>query len=321
MTGNFLKVFAVSSAISAVFLILSARAYATDPARMIAACPAWPAHCEINLKGEVYKIQHTLHLNPLTMRLTNGVLDASGLPDGEPAILVSSDGSGQPESYDTAANSIDHIVLTGQPKADGIVLDNKNDDNIRTSAITLENVSISGFRRGLTFGSHAYVFGLSHVQIHNNATGLYTIPNAVDAGERITLEDVNVFNNALGVDDEGGMELDWLGSRLDYNTTTAVISGLWSFDGHIEISPPHTPPIRLHALVGQPAGSLFMTGGSFVIVSQSDGKASSDYWVQSDSPYSAIQFPAHTYGVRGKIAVMNGPAPVYGPALPAFTPN
>ncbi|MFT8802210.1 MAG: hypothetical protein ABF812_09500, partial [Gluconobacter cerinus] len=102
---------------------------------------------------------------------------------------------------------------------------------------------------------------------------------------------------------------------------TAVISGLWSFDGHIEISRPHSPPLRLLALVGQPAGSLFMTAGSFVIVSQSDGKASSDYWVQSDSPYSAIQFPARTYGVRGKIAVMNGPAPVYGPALPAFNPN
>ncbi|KXV44595.1 hypothetical protein AD943_02715 [Gluconobacter roseus] len=320
MTGNFLKVFGILSAIPAVFCILTAHADAADPARMIAACPAWPAHCKIDLKGQVYKIQHTLHLNPLTMRLTNGVLDASGLPDGEPAILVSSDGPGQPESYDTAADSIDHIVLTGQPKADGIVLDNRNDDNIRMAAITMENVSISGFRRGLTFGSHAYVFGLSHVQIHNNATGLYTVPNAVDAGERITLEDVNVFNNTLGVDDEGGMELDWLGSRLDYNAMTAVISGLWNFDGHIEIAPPHVPPIRLHALVGQPAGSLFITPGSFVIVSQSGGQASSDYWVQSDSPYSAIQFPAHTYGVRGKIAVMNGPAPVYGPALPPYNP-
>ncbi|MBS1074608.1 hypothetical protein JK176_06910 [Gluconobacter sp. Dm-73] len=321
MQVHSLKILAVASMVAVSISTSPAIARPNDPAAMIAACPAWPAHCRVDLNGRVYRLQNTLHLNPLTTTLTNGVLDASSLPDGQPAILVSSDGKGQPESYDTASNSIDHLVLTGQSKADGIVLDNKDDDNIRAAAITLENVSISGFRRGLTFGNHAYVFGLSHVQIHNNATGIYTIPNPSDAGERIALEDVNVFNNTLGVDDEGGMELDWLASRLDYNATTAFISGPWTFDGHIELAPPQTPPIRLHALVGKPAGSLYMTTGSIILVNQSGGKASSDYWVQSDSPYSTIQFPAQTYGVRGKIGIMNGPAAVYGPAFPAFNPH
>lgn len=321
MTGHPLKVLVISGIMTVVLSTCLANAHPSDPATMIAACPAWPVHCRVDLKGQVYKLQNTLHLNPLTTTLTNGILDASGLLDGKPAIVISSDGKGQPESYDTAANSIDHLVLTGQPKADGIVLDNEDEDNIRAAAIMLENISISNFRRGLTVGNHAYGFGLSHVQIHNNATGIYTIPNPVDAGERIALVDVGVFNNTLGVDDEGGMELDWLASRLDYNAMTAFISGPWTFDGHIEISPPHAPPIRLHALVGKPAGSLYMTTGSIILVNQSDGKASSDYWAQSDSPYSVIQFPAQTYGVRGKIGIMNGPAAVYGPALPAFTPR
>ncbi|MFT8989299.1 MAG: hypothetical protein ABF959_03125 [Gluconobacter albidus] len=318
MTGHLLKVLAIAG-MSA--LALPTAAHANDPAAMLAACPSWPTLCRVDLQGKVYKIRETLHLNPLTTTLTNGTLDASGLPDGKPAIIISSDGKGQPESYDTAANSIDHLILTGQPKADGIVFDNEDDDNIRAAAITLENISISNFRRGLTFGNHSYGFGLSHAQIHNNGTGIYTIPNPVDAGERIALIDVGVFNNTLGVDDQGGMELDWFSSHLDYNATTAFISGPWTFDGHIEIAPPHTPPIQLHALVGKPAGSLYITTGSIILVSQSGGKASSDYWVQSDSSYSAIQFPAQTYGVRGKIGIMNGPAAVYGPALPTFNPH
>ena len=321
MTGHLLKILVVSGIMTTGVSTCLATAHSVDPATMIAACPTWPSHCRIDLKGQVYKLQDTLRINPLTMTLTNGVLDASGLSDGKPAIIISSDGKGQPESYDTAANSIDHLVLTGQPKADGIVFDNEDEDNIRAAAITLENISISNFRRGLTVGNHAYGFGLAHAQIHNNATGIYTIPNPVDAGERIALVDVGVFNNTLGVDDEGGMELDWLASRLDYNATTAFISGPWTFDGHIELAPPQTPPIRLHALVGKPAGSLYMTTGSIILVNQSGGKASSDYWVQSDSPYSSIQFPAQTYGVRGKIGIMNGPAAVYGPALPAFNPH
>lgn len=308
-------------ALTASACLASPSAYATSLEDKITACSsAESGNCVINLEGAKYKITQTIKINPLRMTLQNGVIDASGIPDGQPAILVSSDGY-SPDSYDTAGNSINHIVLTGQSNADGIMLNNEDDNYIRAAAITLENISVSGFRRGLVFGNHAYGFGVSHAQIHNNATGLYTIPHPVDAGERISFSDVGIFNNTVGIDDEGGMELDWTGSRWDYNGTTAIISGLFTFDGHIEISPPSSPTLSFKALEGQVAGALYMSAGSFVLVNQSGGQASSDYWATSTSPYNVVQFPVNTYGVKGHINVMQGPASVYGPSLPAFKPN
>ncbi|WP_264815081.1 hypothetical protein, partial [Acidomonas methanolica] len=297
-----------------------AAAAAPGPAEMLRACEHGAPLCIVDLHGQRYRLTETLRIDPLHMTLRNGVLDAAGLARGSAAILVTSDGDAA-ESYDTAPNSLDHLELLGADGVDGIVFDNKDDSNIRAADLTVENVSVSGFRRGITFGNHAYGVGLSHMQVHNNEIGIYTVPHAVDAGERITFEDTGIFNNRIGIDDEGGMEIDWLGCRWDYNGTTAIIAGLFTFDGHIETEISSHPVIELRAVEGQIAGALYMSAGSFVLMNHSGGKAGGDYWISSTSPYNAVQFPASTYGVRGRVAVMQGPGAVYGPALPAFRPR
>lgn len=283
-------------------------------------CYSGHGPCIINLSGRTVHLTHGVVINPLRVTLQDGRIDASALPPGEAALTISTD-SETVSDYGSFLHYIKGIRLIGNENADGIVFNSVHNDNILAAAMTLENMSISGFRRGITFANHCYGFGLSHIQIFNNKTGIYTMPAVQDAGERITFVDVGVFNNQLGIDDEGGFEMDWVGGHWDYNGRTAILSALVEFDGHIEIGPSTQPVIELRALPNMVASQLYMTPGSFVMVNGYNGKPTSDAWILSNSPYNVVQFPFNTWGVTGREGVMKGPGKVQAPVSGSFTPH
>lgn len=293
---------------------------ARDLPAALQSCYAGHGTCVLNLGGRTVHLAHGILINPLRVTLQDGRIDASALPAGGAAITVSTDSETTPD-YGTFVHYIKGIRLIGNENVDGIVFNSVHHNNILAAAMTLESMSISGFRRAITFANHSYGFGLSHIQVFNNKVGIYTVNGAEDAGERMTFVDVGVFNNQLGIDDEGGFEMDWLGGHWDYNSKTAILSALVEFDGHIETGPSDQPVIELRALPNMVAAQLFMTPGSFVMVNGYNGKPTADAWISSHSEYNIVQFPFNTWGVTGKMGVMQGPGKVIGSAIGTFIPH
>ncbi|MEZ7137733.1 hypothetical protein, partial [Komagataeibacter sp. SM21] len=129
---------------------------------------------------------------------------------------------------------------------------------------------------------------------------------------RSTFSGGTIYNNAFaGIDEESCWEFDFEGTSFDFNGQQMILRGGTSFTGHIENADTGKPEIVLGALVGVPAGSLYMSAGSSITVDGWDPRhPKQPCFVQTTLPYNNIKIPATLYGFGGTQGAVCGPGKV-----------
>ncbi|GBR11009.1 hypothetical protein AA21952_3238 [Acetobacter oeni LMG 21952] len=178
--------------------------------------------------------------------------------------------------------------------------------------MTLVNVSVQGFNHGITLGNNVWGVDMFNVIIGNGNTGIYTLPHPHNAGERSTFAGGTIYNNAVaGIDEDSCWEFDFQGTSFDFNAQQMILRGPTSFTGHIENTDTGKAEIVLGALIGVPAGSIYMSAGSTITVDGWDpGKPKQRCYVETSLPYNNIKVPATLYGFGGKEGAVCGPGKV-----------
>ncbi|MDN7352442.1 hypothetical protein [Acetobacter senegalensis] len=305
-----MKVFACLTTLG-LFMPLAA-ALADDSADLqdeLNSCYAGKRSCLFDLQGKTKTLTRALKINPDLVTIKNGTFECA-MKNGT-CFYVSQEGF--PRAQKESINKLENITLHGNKSIDGITMnytDNKN-HNINAE-ITLSSVSIQGFNHGLSFGDNVWGVDMFNVIIGNGNIGIYTQPGAYNAGERSTFVGGTIYNNAIaGIDEESCWEFDFEGTSFDFNTQQMILRGPTSFTGHIENSETEKPEIVLSALVGVPAGSLYMSPGSTITVDGWDAKnPKQPCYVETSLPYNNIKIPATLFGFGGTNGAVCGPGKI-----------
>lgn len=87
-----------------------------------------------------------------------------------------------------------------------------------------DNVDISGFKYGYSFGNNTWVTLFSNAAIHDNYDGLYDGGGQTNSGEEMMITDSLIFNNMHDGLDLNNINNEWVmkGGSLDYNGNVGV---------------------------------------------------------------------------------------------------
>ncbi|NHO33188.1 hypothetical protein [Acetobacter fallax] len=276
---------------------------------MLDACYAGKRSCVIDLQGATKTLNKTLKINPELATIRNAIFECR-MTSGT-CLYVSQDGF--PHLDNAAIHRLESITLKGNKSIDGITM-NYNDNNtfVINATITLMSVSIQGFNHGITLGNNVWGVDMFNVLIGNGNTGIYTLPNPHNSGERSTFAGGTIYNNVVaGIDEESCWEFDFQGTSFDFNARQMILRGPTSFTGHIENRDTGKAEIVLGALVGVPAGSIYMSSGSTITVDGWDPKKPQQpCYVETSLPYNNIKTPATLYGFGGTKGAVCGPGKV-----------
>ncbi|MFT8818703.1 MAG: hypothetical protein ABF826_11855 [Komagataeibacter saccharivorans] len=276
---------------------------------MLNGCYAGTRSCIVDLQGATKVLTRTLRVNPELVTIRNAILECR-MTSGT-CLYVSQDGF--PHHDWATTNRLEGITLRGNKSIDGITMNYTGNNNYNVNAaMALFSVSIQGFNHGLSLGNIGWGVDMFNVMIGNGNIGIYTQPGTHNAGERSTFSGGTIYNNAFaGIDEESCWEFDFEGTSFDFNGQQMILRGGTSFTGHIENADTGKPEIVLGALVGVPAGSLYMSAGSSITVDGWDPRhPKQPCFVQTSLPYNNIKIPATLYGFGGTQGAVCGPGKV-----------
>jgi len=92
---------------------------------------------------------------------------------------------------------------------------------LNAANLVFTSLDVNGFNYGVQMGNHSFMISLFHPNLFSNGTGLYCPTGLTDTGENIATFGGAIFNNDVGVDNQG-CDIVMSSTSLDYNTTTAV---------------------------------------------------------------------------------------------------
>jgi hypothetical protein len=109
-----------------------------------------------------------------------------------------------------------HVVGPGKSGTSGTY-------GVRLNAANLvfTSLDVNGFNYGVQIGDNSYMISLYHPNLWGNGTGLYCPSGLKNSGENISGFGGAIFNNAVGVDNQG-CDIVLLSTSLDYNSVSAV---------------------------------------------------------------------------------------------------
>jgi hypothetical protein len=109
-----------------------------------------------------------------------------------------------------------HVVGPGKSGTSGTY-------GVRLNAANLvfTSLDVNGFNYGVQIGDNSYMISLYHPNLWGNGTGLYCPTGLKNSGENISGFGGAIFNNAVGVDNQG-CDIVLLSTSLDYNSVSAV---------------------------------------------------------------------------------------------------
>lgn len=109
-----------------------------------------------------------------------------------------------------------HVVGPGKSGSSGTY-------GVRLNAANLvfTSLDVNGFNYGVQIGDNSYMISLYHPNLWGNGTGLYCPTGLKNSGENISGFGGAIFNNAVGVDNQG-CDIVLLSTSLDYNSVSAV---------------------------------------------------------------------------------------------------
>lgn len=92
---------------------------------------------------------------------------------------------------------------------------------LNAANLVFTSLDVNGFNYGIQIGNHSFMISLYHPNLFSNGTGLYCPIGLTDSGENIAAFGGAVFNNDVGIDNQG-CDIVFTSTSLDYNSTTAV---------------------------------------------------------------------------------------------------
>jgi len=92
---------------------------------------------------------------------------------------------------------------------------------LNAANLVFTSLDVNGFNYGIEIGDNAYMISFYHPNLWANGTGLYCSTGLKNSGENISGFGGAIFNNAIGVDNQG-CDIVLSSTSLDYNTVSAV---------------------------------------------------------------------------------------------------
>ncbi|MDO5643660.1 MAG: hypothetical protein Q4G26_14905, partial [Paracoccus sp. (in: a-proteobacteria)] len=143
----------------------------------------------------------------------------------------------------------------------------------RSSRLEMRNITVEGFRAGLTFSHRAYLIRALGLRVACE-TGLHFLGGSRDAGELISLYGATLEAARVAIRNNGG-EIALFGTAIDFVDQIFVGSGRLMLEGcHLEINRPKAadlPPFDLgHGDITISSGSFMVTGNDFEAGNQCD---------------------------------------------------
>ncbi|NHO32188.1 hypothetical protein [Acetobacter fallax] len=276
---------------------------------MLDACYAGQQTCDIDFQGAHKVLGTSLKIDPELVTIRNVTFECQ-MTSGT-CLYVSEEGYGHRDN--TSITRLERVTLFGNKSIDGITMNYAvPNDYVTNAAMPLFNVSIQGFNHGITLGSGVWGADMVNVLIGNGNTGIYVPPGTQDAGERSSFVGGTIYNNAIaGIDEESSAEIDFEGTSFDFNEQQMLLNGPTSFTGHIENRQTGKPEIVLNALVGVPAGSIYMSAGSTITVDGWDASSPQQpCYVDTKLAWNRVLVPATLYGFGGTQGAVCGPGKV-----------
>jgi len=92
---------------------------------------------------------------------------------------------------------------------------------LNAANLVFTSLDVNGFNYGVQIGDNSFMISLFHPNLFSNGTGLYCPTGLQNSGENIAAFGGAIFNNDIGVDNQG-CDMVLSSTSLDYNSTTAV---------------------------------------------------------------------------------------------------
>lgn len=91
---------------------------------------------------------------------------------------------------------------------------------LKAANLAFDSLDVHGFNYGVQIGDSTYMISMYHPNLWGNGVGLYC-PGGSNSGENIATFGGAIFNNAVGIDNQG-CDIVLSSTSLDYNSVTAV---------------------------------------------------------------------------------------------------
>jgi hypothetical protein len=104
-----------------------------------------------------------------------------------------------------------NIAVYGTTKAGSIGL------QVNASNWTLDGLIVNNVVTGVQFGSYSYSDTIRNFEIYQTDTGVYYPNGLTDAGEEISFDGGSIFNNQIGLEQDGG-EFHFTHTSFDFDT-------------------------------------------------------------------------------------------------------
>jgi hypothetical protein len=92
---------------------------------------------------------------------------------------------------------------------------------LNAANLVFTSLDVNGFNYGVQIGDNSFMISLYHPNLWGNGTGLYCPMGLKNSGENIAAFGGAIFNNDVGLDNQG-CDIVLTSTSLDYNSMTAV---------------------------------------------------------------------------------------------------
>ncbi|MCR6657973.1 MAG: hypothetical protein NVV72_01015 [Asticcacaulis sp.] len=169
------------------------------------------------------------------------------------AVLMTRDGS--PSHY-PIMQPLEGVWISGPGYDSGITgVLWKSFANMDGNVQSMASCVVTGFEYGIETSDGAYLVELEKVNVYSNHTGYRHRIGSFNAGENIRWRGGGLYNNAVGIDNDGGAEVNLLQTAVDYNDR-AIINNTGIVNGSLTRIEQNTPTAEVPIFHCKPGGKI-----------------------------------------------------------------